>query len=251
MFFEAKDYRKHLNLPEDYTIDSFIVYGTYKKHPFDQFEDSIKRMGYNYEMKVLNHPFFSSLVEYTFNKTRCWVAIAYGGALLSEYTHLACLFGSKKNILVGSCGGLKKGIKANDIIVPTYSDSNDSSAQAYVKKAGIQISSDESLSTQISDLLSANYSIHRDKTITYQAMMAETWGDIKNWSSQNYIGVEMEAATVFAVSQYFEVPAAAVLLVGDNLIEKKTILDINYENDRENRRTTSQDIFNVVVQVVA
>ena len=59
--------------------------------------------------------------------------------------------------------------------------------------------------------------------ITCQAMLAETWEDICEWSSRGFYGVEMEASTVFAVSQHFKVPATAMLNIADNLIEKETI----------------------------
>lgn len=105
----ADEYRKHLMLPDNYTIDGFVVYGTYKNHPFEQFEHSLKRLGFEYKKTKLEHDFFGSVMEFEVNGRKYWMAIAYGGALLSEYLHLACLFGSRQNILIGSCGGLKKG----------------------------------------------------------------------------------------------------------------------------------------------
>ena len=77
--------------------------------------------------------------------------------------------------------------------------------------------------------------------------MAETWEDIVKWSKEGFYGVEMEAATVFAVSQHFNVPAAAVLRIGDNLIAAETVLDAGYKNARSLRRQTSQDILDTII----
>lgn len=246
----ANDYRKHFRLPADYTIDGFIVYGTYKSHPFEQFEDSLKHLKREYEKTRLEHDFFGSLVEFTVEDKKYWIAVAYGGALLSEYLHLACLFGSKRNILIGSCGGLKNGAKSLEVVVPEWSAATESSASAYQPEANGQYSSDEALSEHLAALLSAEYKVHRGATVTFQAMLAETWDDIKNWERQGFVAVEMEAATVFAVSNHFDVPSAAILVIGDNLIEEQTVIEMSYEGTRFKRRQVAQDAFDAVLSIL-
>lgn len=243
----ANDYRKHFKLPDDYAVDGFVVYGTYKNHPFEQFEDSVKRSGHKYEKSRLEHDFFGSLMEFTVEGKKYWVAIAYGGALLSEYLHLACLFGSKQNILIGSCGGLKKGAESLELVVPDWSAATESSASAYQPEADGKYMSDKALSDHLATLLSDVHKVHRGATVTFQAMLAETWDDIQNWAQQGFVAVEMEAATVFAVSNHFNVPSAAILMIGDNLIEEQTVVDINYESARAKRRQVAQDAFDAAV----
>ena len=79
-------------------------------------------------------------------------------------------------------------------------------------------------------------------------MLAEKWEDVEQWSTEGYAGVEMEAATVFSASKHFGVPAAAILRIGDNLIEEQTVMDINYENNQDLRRQVSQDAFDIIVE---
>jgi len=145
--------------------------------------------------------------------------------MLSEHLHLACLFGSKKNILIGSCGGLKKGAENCDLIIPNWSFANESSAKAYQPDVKCKYESDKFLNNRLVKKLAPKHTLYRGATITFQAMLAETWEDIQKWSELGYVGVEMEAATVFATSKYFKVPAAAVLIISDNLIEKETVED--------------------------
>jgi len=246
----ANDYRQHFGLPDDYQVDGFVVYGTYKNHPFEQFEDSLKQSGCKYQKLKLEHDFFGSLMEFKVDGKRYWLAIAYGGALLSEYLHLACLFGSRQNILLGSCGGLKKGVASLELIVPDWSSATESSANAYQPDANGKYSSDKDLSDKLAGLLSEKHRVHRGSTITFQAMLAETWDDIQKWTEQGFVGVEMEAATVFAVSDHFDVPAAAALMIGDNLIEEQTVVDVNYENARPARRQLAQDAFDATVRIL-
>lgn len=246
----ANDYRKHFRLPDDYKVESFIVYGTYKNHPFEQFEDSLKQLEHKYEKSKLEHDFFGSLMEFKVEGKNYWLAIAYGGALLSEYLHLACLFGSKQNILIGSCGGLKKGAASLELIVPEWSSATESSASAYQPDANGKYSSNKDLSDKLANLLSKKRQVHRGSTITFQAMLAETWDDVQSWANQGFAGVEMEAATVFAVSNHFDVPAAAALMIGDNLIEEQTVVDVNYENARIMRRQLAQDAFDATTRIL-
>ena len=248
--FTAADYRRHINLPDDYTIDGFIVYGTYKSYPYDQFEESIQRLGYEYKKTKLQHEFFGLLREFEINGQKYWLAVAYGGALLSEYMHLAGLFGSKHNILIGSCGGLKKGLTTQSLIVPEWSYAEESSAKAYQPDANRHYASDKALSDTLAGALSSSHDVHRGPTVTYQAMLAETWEDVQTWSNEGFVGVEMEAATVFAASKHFGVPAAAVIHVDDNLIEEETIMTANYDQTKEKRRQISQDTFDVVTKTI-
>lgn len=248
--FTAADYKKYMKLPADYEIAGFVIYGTYRKYPYEQFAESLKRLGHEYKKSELDHEFFNSVAEFEVEGKKYWLTTAYGGAILSEFLHLACLFGSKKNILLGSCGGLKKGATNRDLLVPEWSFAEESSAKAYQPEAGNKYAADETLSKKLAETLAQNYTVHRGPTVTYQAMMGETWEDIQNWSNQGFIGVEMEAATVFSASKYFKVPAAAILRIDDNLIEDETVMDINYESMLDERRQLSQSIFDTAVKEV-
>src|SRR3989338_5609810 len=169
--FTADDYRKHINLPSDYSVEGFIVFGTFKKYPYEILKDSLLRLGHKAAFSHIEHEFLNPILEFKIDGEVYWFAIAYGGALLSEYLHLACLFGSKKNILLGSCGGLKKGASSREIIVPTWSYAEESSAKAYQPEANNKYESNADLSARLTEKLEQNYRVYRGPTVTYQAMM--------------------------------------------------------------------------------
>lgn len=234
--FTAEQYRKHLGLSEDYIVDGMLCYGTlYEERTLSQLTKVLTELGLNTELETLPHPFLRFARGITvYNKT-VWFAIGYGGAWLSEYLHWACLFGSKKNILLGSCGGLKPGIKQGEFIVPQSSYGEESSAKMYNRTSNIQHANND-LSEAIATRLGEDGSkVWRGPMITCQAMIGETMEDIKNWSAEGYYGVEMEASTIFAVSNHFEVPCAASLYVGDNLIEGHTNYDDGYAAEADSR----------------
>jgi uridine phosphorylase len=82
-------------------------------------------------------------------------------------------------------------------------------------------------------------------------MLAETAEDIAAWSGQGFLGVEMEASTVFAVSNHFGVPSAAVLSIADNLIEEQTVLHENYEDTRAEREAVRDLQFRAALHQLA
>lgn len=244
----ADDYRKHLGIPQRYEVDGFVAYGTFRSYPFEQFENALSKLKPDYKEVQLKHDSLAFLKAFAVDGRNYWIAKVYGSALLSEYLHLACIFGSKKNILVGSCGELKKGISSMELVIPTWSFAEESSAKAYIPAAEGKYWANKELSARLAKKLLDKYRIHKGPTTTCQAMMAETWEDIVKWSKAGFCGVEMEAATVFAVSQHFNVPAAAILRIADNLIEAETVLDTSYKNAGSLRRQVSQDILDTVVR---
>lgn len=247
--FTADDYRKNLGLTKNYRVDGFIVCGSSKKHPYDFIKESFTKANKNVKFGSFNDDFLGPITEINAGKKRFWFVVAYGGTVLSEWLHLACIFGSKVNIVLGTCGGLKRGLSSRDVIVPTYSFGNESTTRAYNPGTNKHMA-DKKLSNTLVRELRKEATVSQGPVYTFEAMLAETEDDIKRWSRQGYYGVEMESATVFAISKHFGVPAAGALMIADNLIEGETILDINFEEGRQLRRKTMQFMFDCVVKVV-
>jgi purine-nucleoside phosphorylase len=223
-------------LPPDYIVDGFIIFGTFHPGPYDDLRHTLNMLSVTVDYtRILDGPYFEPILEFTFNSKRYWSTIAYGGALLSEWTHLACLFGSQNNIVIGNCGGLLKGARSHDVIIPTFAFGNESTTRMYEPNETHHHNSSEVLSQHLADRVGTKHKVWRGPTVTCQAMMAETWEDIQKWSKDGFYGVEMEAATVFAVSNHFQRRSAAMLVISDNLVEEKTVLDEKYADGHETR----------------
>ena len=81
-------------------------------------------------------------------------------------------------------------------------------------------------------------------------MMGEAWEDVKKWSHDGYYGVEMEIATVFAVSRHFDVPSVALIYVTDNLIKGQTVGDDSHVQQKEKREAVKNDVYRFGVQTL-
>jgi purine-nucleoside phosphorylase len=244
--YGASEYRSLFGLPETYRVGGMLIWGGWNR----QGKIAVLRkalMGRSAQFNALPD-FLERMLEFVVDGKSYWFDVSYGGARLSEYLHLACLFGSEKNILLGSCGGLDARADTCDFVVPTFSYGNESTTRVYQPEVSDHRHfPSKELSARLARAIDPRHKIWQGPTITNQAMMAETLEDVESWSGQGYFGVEMEAATVFAVSNHFAVPSAAILFVGDNLIKGETVLDAAYRNARQLREVTELEQYRVAL----
>jgi purine-nucleoside phosphorylase len=244
--YSASDYRSFFALSENYRVEGMLVWGGWnRRQKISVLQESL--MGRGAQFNVLPN-FLARMLEFAIDGRSYWFDVSYGGARLSEYLHLACLFGSRKNILLGTCGGLDVKVNACDFVVPTFSYGNESTTRVYRPEVcDHKHFPSKELSDRLAHAIKPSYKVWQGPTITNQAMLAETIEDVKRWSEQGYLGVEMEAATVFAVSNHFAVPSAAILFVGDNLIRGETVLEAAYKNGKQMREVTESEQYRVAL----
>ena len=246
--FTAQDYLERHKFPENYKLEAILVYGGFKKDYYELLKKEVLKINSTAEFRFLESEFLSPILEWKIEGKNYWFILAYGSALLSEWLHIGCLFGSKKNIFLGTCGGLQEVGSSRDIILPSQSYAEESSAKCYSDTKDNWYYADKNLLEKIKLDIPTYYKVFTGKTVTHQAMLGETWEDVLQWSHKGYLGVEMEVATVFSVSSHFKVPSAGILLIGDNLIKKETVLDKAHEDTRELRRKIQIELFELAIK---
>jgi purine-nucleoside phosphorylase len=248
--YSANEYKKILNLPDEYKIDGFLVFGTWDREgQIKVLKAVLDRLNLEYKLNELPN-FLGRMVEIETQGKKLWFDVAYGGAMLSVFTHLACLFESKTNILIGSCGGLSTELESNTVILPDYSHGDGSSASMYQREIidNLYPSSEElrgKLSVELSKL-EIPFAI--GNTITCQAIIGETMEDIIKWNKQGFVGVEMEAATLFSVSNHFNVNSAAMVYIADNLIKEETFHSESFANSKEYRERIRDSLYEIAIK---
>jgi len=244
--YSASDYRREFALPENYRVEGMLMWGGWnRQRKISVLQKSLA--GRSAEFNNLPG-FLERMIEFVLADKTYWFDVSYGGPRLCEYLHLACLFGSQKNILLGTCGGLDPRADACDFVIPTFSYGNESTTRVYQPEVSDhEHFPNKEMSARLARAISSKHKVWQGPTVTNQAMMGETLEDVKRWSEKGYLGVEMEAATVFAVSNHFAVPSAAILFVGDNLIRGETALDAAYKNARQLKETTESEQYRVAL----
>jgi purine-nucleoside phosphorylase len=244
------DFITYFGLPQDYKVDGILLYGSWRKNEHKKLlKEIIKEQGYLVEYEHVDESFLREVLVFKINGKRLWFETGFGGAYISEILHLGSMFGSKKNIVLGKCGGLIKNGNNGDIIIANYSYGDESTTRMYNPSSkNNKHFSDKKLSQSLKKRLTSFSNIYEGPVVTCQAMMFESLENIKNWISEGYLGVEMETSTVFAVSKYFNVPAAGVLFIADNLFKKETILHGNYKKATERRNKIRDIIYKVAIE---
>ena len=233
-----KDLYKLLKFPEDKKVDAIIVSGVAlanRDREIGFLEQALSNYKDVKKVEYIQDNFFSSIYEFEIGDKLIWFDVVYGGAYLSELLHVGCLFGSKKNFLVGTCGGLQKNLETGDLVIPTYTYGNESTTRIYQPDIkDHKHYADKELRKEFVKSIS-DYKIHSGPIITCQGMLGETPEDIKKWSEEGYLGVEMESSTFFAVSNSFNVPSVAVMHISDNLVKNILYGGEELEKKREFR----------------
>jgi purine-nucleoside phosphorylase len=249
--FTKKDWHKILQFPTDKNVDALIVSGNSignRDREERLFKESISKYLKVKKVNNIKDKFFSSIQEYEIEDKLIWFDVAYGGAYLSELIHIACTFGSKKNFLIGSCGGLQKNLDTGDIIIPTYSYGNESTTRMYQRDVeDNRHYTDKNLNEEIINEFK-EYDIHRGPVITCQAMLAETQDDVDNWERDGFLGVEMESSTFIATSNHFKTPNTVILHVSDNLVKKELYGSEKIESKREFRNNLKKYKYKVILE---
>ena len=247
----AEDFRRALHLPPDYTVDGVLCWGTMRKKKHRaELESVLSRLGLTAAFHYVEESgFFENIADLYIDGKRIWFDSSYGGAYLSELLHVACLLGSRKNILVGSCAGLHPNGNVGDIVIPVSSYGNESSTRMYEPGNGEFVYfSDEGLRTSLKDRIGDRFRVFEGGLMTCQANLMESWEDVVRWSSEGYVGIDMESATLFAVSNHFKVPSAALLPIVDNMIKQHTVFSEGHPGWRERLQEARFEIFRVAFE---
>lgn len=251
-FITPQEHKNYFGFASTYTIEGLLSYGAWDvEKQFGYFEKTLLDIDPEAKIKRLEG-FLSNILEVKVGTKYYWFCVSYGGAQLSEYIHLACQFGSKKNIHIGSCGGLYKEAKSLDLIVPNYSYGNESITRIYERGNNENKHfSDVVLSNLIKQkILENNKEFIEGPIMTCMAMMGESFDDVKKWSEDGFFGVEMETSTVFSVSNNFNTPSAAILYISDNLINGQTVGDETHIAQKKTRDSLKLDLYNMGLKIL-
>lgn len=125
--------------------------------------------------------------------------------------------GLKKLVLFGTCGVLKKEIDDLAIIVPSHAIRDEGTSYHY-KEASDEIEVNKQYRDIFENILKEhNYSFVEGKTWTIDAPYRETPSKVSKRREQGCVCVEMECASMFAVSEFRNTDLFQFFYAADNL----------------------------------
>ena len=249
---EKADIQRVLQVSADYRVDGLLITGTHpKEKEYPHLYEALQKIAPDYHEEKIATPFFGDIKSIVVDGKRIWFDVVYGTAYLSEVAHVACMLGSQANILLGTCGALRSDLNTSDTLLPYASFGNESSTRMYQRENNTNMhASHAKLCAEIKKSLVSRAVVDEGKLVTVQAMLAETKDDVDIWAAEGYSGVDMESATLFAVSNHFRVPSAALLFVADNLVRRELIGDIGYETLRTQRMMIRKENYEIALSAI-
>lgn len=129
--------------------------------------------------------------------------------------------GAEEIIVLGFCGSMIPGSRIGDAVSITGAISEEGTSKHYFPRK-FSFSPSPSLRNWIENMLDTQKFTYSKKTlVTTDAPFRETLSWLKDKRHQNIDCVDMETSAVFALSEYYGLRAAALMLVSDILTEDK------------------------------
>lgn len=149
------------------------------------------------------------------DNTYLLVKITIGAPVIAIMAEDLATAGVKSFLLMGTAGGVGKGLSIGDISLCTKALRDEGTSYHYLKDS-LFVEADKRLTLRLAgQMKKENLSFRIGRTWTTDALYRETRAEINKYSSIGILTVEMEAAALFAVAKKREVPAAGIFVVSD------------------------------------
>jgi purine-nucleoside phosphorylase len=130
------------------------------------------------------------------------------------------MLGAKRLIRVGTCGGLKNGIKMGDTVIALSATAEDTTALRYAQMPSYAPAATFELAESAARLSRAQgATVHVGPVVTSGVFYDPDPMTFARWKRVGHIGVEMEAAMMYTIAAVHEIQALAMMTVSDLLGE--------------------------------
>lgn len=151
-------------------------------------------------------------------------------------TELFRFFGVERIIRVGTCGGIAKHVKVGDTVVGIGSHTDSNFNQSRIPEIYYSALASFNLAKAAVDAAEEDDTVHVGPIVSRDHFYREVPGQIEALAKYGVLGVEMEAASLYATAAEYGKEALTVLTVSDHLLDSSS--DMSPE-DRETRFQTA------------
>lgn len=124
---------------------------------------------------------------------------------------------------LGTCGALQSDIDCGDIIIADAAQAGECLSAHYGFEFGQMIAADPGLSGSLTGFLRRQgKKVFQGPIVTTGAVFRETDELLRSWNKAGFLGVELEAASMFALANYLGVKSTMALMVTDNPVRNET-----------------------------
>ncbi|MFH0811846.1 MAG: hypothetical protein V2A69_03270 [Pseudomonadota bacterium] len=164
---------------------------------------------------------FMEYAMYTGDYEGIKVTIMNGGRFSADTaitTEVVCNAQIKTIIRIGTCGALDERIKVGDLVVVEKVIRGDGVTPYYVNE-GFETIPDKTLTEMVMGVAqSSGASVHKGCVWTTDALLRETKEIVEAKRKEGAIAVDMVSSSLLTIARLYNVKAAAILAVSDNVI---------------------------------
>ncbi len=184
--------------------------------PKDRLETLIKRI----ENPVRNFSFMEYTM-YTGTYQNIKITAINGGRFSADTaitSEVICNAGIQNIIRIGTCGALDENMKVGDLIIVDEALRGDGVTPYYVDK-NFKTLADKELSSILYDTAkNTGANIHRGTIWSTDAILRETRQIVEEKRKEGAIAVDMVSSSLLTIAQLYNVKAASILAISDNVI---------------------------------
>ncbi len=136
------------------------------------------------------------------------------------------MYGAKTIVRLGSAGSLVKEVKVGDIVIASGASHYCGGAglSGYMRDACQPAAPNPILTALIyREASKLGFKVHLGPVVTSDSFYAEEEDFVRTWQEAGVIAVEMECATLFALSWRRKFASAAALVITDSLVDSKEV----------------------------
>lgn len=145
-------------------------------------------------------------------------------------TEILCNAEAKTMIRIGSCGSLREDIKIGELIVAENALCGEGVTPYYTNDRNYEPQANKELTDALYESAQkSGYKVHRGKAWSTDAILKETREVVGNAVDKGAIAVDMVTSTFLTICEQYNIPAAVILAVSDNVITGEMgFMDTNY-----------------------
>lgn len=133
-------------------------------------------------------------------------------------SEVMCNAGIQNIIRIGTCGALDENIKVGDLVIAENIIRGDGVTPYYVDK-NFKTAADKKIADTLEVVAKdLGATVHRGTVWTTDALLRETRELVEGKRKEGAIAVDMVSSTLLTIAQMYNVKAAAILAVSDNVI---------------------------------
>jgi uridine phosphorylase len=185
------------------------------------------------------------------NDTPIVYSCVYGAPRAVEPIHIFAGLGTRRVVLIGSCGALQPAVRTGDVVIPSEARVGEGATQYYDASVEWATPDTGCAERARAAVERSGIRVHGGPLLTTSALFAQGPERIEEWRKEGYVAVDMETSAVFSVARVFGLEAVSMVFAWDELYRGRSFLDDFSEAEQAAQIRANDLIYDVALTLAA